>query len=161
MQALSAPQPLDTTHQLTAFDCGEPSLDEWLRRRALTNHLSGASRTFVVTDLDGVVRGYYALAAGALAHEMATSAVRRNMPDPVPVMVLARLAVDRRAQGGRVGAALLQDAVLRSQGVARNAGVRALLVHALHERARQFYEHYGFQVSPAHPMTLMLRLSPL
>ena len=161
MQALSAPQPLDTTHQLTAFDCGEPSLDEWLRRRALTNHLSGASRTFVVTDLDGVVRGYYALAAGALAHEMATSAVRRNMPDPVPVMVLARLAVDRRAQGGRVGAALLQDAVLRSQGVARNVGVRALLVHALHERARQFYEHYGFQASPVHPMTLMLRLSPL
>ena len=160
MQALSAPQPLDTTHQLTAFDCGEPSLDEWLLRRALTNHLSGASRTFVVTDLDGVVRGYYALAAGALAHEMATSAVRRNMPDPVPVMVLARLAVDRRAQGGRVGAALLQDAVLRSQGVARNAGVRALLVHALHERARQFYEHYGFQASPVHPMTLMLRLSP-
>ena len=161
MQALSAPQPLDTTHQLTAFDCGEPSLDEWLRRRALTNHLSGASRTFVVTDLDGVVRGYYALAAGALAHEMATSAVRRNMPDPVPVMVLARLAVDRRAQGGRVGAALLQDAVLRSQGVARNVGVRALLVHALHERARQFYEHYGFQASPVHPMTLMLRLNPL
>lgn len=160
MQALSAPQPLDTTHQLTAFDCGEPSLDEWLRRRALTNHLSGASRTFVVTDLDGVVRGYYALAAGALSHEMATSAVRRNMPDPVPVMVLARLAVDRRVQGGRVGAALLQDAVLRSQGVARNAGVRALLVHALHERARQFYAHYGFQSSPVHPMTLMLRLSP-
>lgn len=160
MQALSAPQPLDTTHQLTGFDCGEPSLDEWLRRRALTNHLSGASRTFVVTNLDGVVRGYYALAAGALAHEMATSAVRRNMPDPVPVMVLARLAVDRRAQGGRVGAALLQDAVLRSQGVARNAGVRALLVHALHERARQFYEHYGFQASPVHPMTLMLRLNP-
>lgn len=160
MQALSAPQPLDTAHQLTAFDCGEPSLDEWLRRRALTNHLSGASRTFVVTDADGVVRGYYALAAGALAHEMATSAVRRNMPDPVPVMVLARLAVDRRVQGGRVGAALLQDAVLRSQGVARNAGVRALLVHALHERARQFYAHYGFQSSPVHPMTLMLRLSP-
>ena len=159
MQALSAPQPLDTTHQLTAFDCGEPSLDDWLRRRALTNHLSGASRTFVVTDPDGVVRGYYALAAGALAHEMATSAVRRNMPDPVPVMVLARLAVDRRVQGGRVGAALLQDAVLRSQGVARNAGVRALLVHALHERARQFYAHYGFQSSPVHPMTLMLRLS--
>lgn len=161
MQALSAPQPLDAAHGLTAFDCGEPSLDEWLRRRALANHLSGASRTFVVIDLDGVVRGYYALAAGALAHEMATSAVRRNMPDPVPVMVLARLAVDRRAQGGRVGAALLQDAVLRSQGVARNAGVRALLVHALHERARQFYEHYGFQASPVHPMTLMLRLSPL
>jgi GNAT superfamily N-acetyltransferase len=160
MQALSAPQPLGTHHRLTAFDCGEPSLDDWLRRRALTNHLSGASRTFVVADLDDVVRGYYALAAGALAHEAATSAVRRNMPDPVPVMVLARLAVDRGLQGRHVGAALLQDAVLRSQGVARNAGVRALLVHALHERARQFYAHYGFQASPAHPMTLMLRLSP-
>ncbi len=161
MQELSAPQPLGTHHRLTEFDCGEPSLDDWLRRRALTNHLSGASRTFVVADLDDVVLGYYALAAGALAHEVATSAVRRNMPDPLPVMVLARLAVDRRAQGGRVGSALLQDAVLRSQGVARNAGVRALLVHALHERARQFYAHYGFQASPIHPMTLMLRLSPL
>ena len=103
--------------------------------------------------------GYYALAAGAVAHETATSAVRRNMPDPVPVMVLARLAVDQRAQGRQLGGALLQDAVRRSLAVAENAGVRALLVHALHERARQFYEHYGFQPSPHHPMTLMLRLN--
>lgn len=90
---------------------------------------------------------------------MDTSAVRRNMPDPVPVIVLARLAVDHRAQGLQLGASLLQDAVNRAVVVARNAGVRALLVHALHDRAKAFYEHYGFQSSPLHPMTLMLRFA--
>ena len=141
------------------FECGEAVLDDWLKRRALSNQSSGASRTFVVTDEGGHVRGYYAMAAGAVSHQLATSGVRRNMPDPVPVMVLARLAVDRRAQGLHLGAALLQDAVSRAVAVSRNAGVRALLVHALHEKARQFYEHYGFQPSSTHPMTLMLRLS--
>lgn len=156
---LSAPVPLAASHRMDDFACGEASLDDWLKRRALGNQLSGASRTFVVTQADGQVLGYYALAAGAVAHETATSAVRRNMPDPVPVMVLARLAMDQRAQGRQLGGALLQDAVRRSLAVAQNAGVRALLVHALHERARQFYEHYGFQQSPHHPMTLMLRLN--
>ena len=80
------------------------------------------------------------------------------MPDPIPVIVLARLAVDRRAQGDKLGVALLRDAVQRVVAVSENAGVRALLVHALNDRAKQFYEHYGFQASPAHPMTLMLRL---
>ncbi len=134
-------------------------LDEWLKRRALANQSSGASRTFVVANQDGRVCGYYALAAGAVAHQLATSSVRRNMPDPVPVMVLARLAVDRSTQGQHLGASLLQDAVNRVVAVSQNAGVRALLVHALHERAKQFYEHYGFQPSPTHAMTLMLRLS--
>ena len=156
---LSAPQPLAATHVLDEFACGEASLDEWLKRRARTNQLSGASRTFVVTDMDGRVYGYYAIAAGAVAHQAATSNVRRNMPDPVPVMVLGRLAVDHRAQGSKLGAALLQDAVNRAVAVSQNAGVRALLVHALHDRAKQFYEHYGFQESPQHPMTLMLRLN--
>lgn len=140
------------------FDCGEPSLDEWLRKRALGNQASGASRTFVVLDGTRRVIGFYALAAGAVSHETATSSIRRNMPDPVPVLVLGRLAVDRQAQGMRLGAALLQDAVKRSMSVAANAGVRALLVHALNEEAKAFYEHYGFQSSTLHPMTLMLRL---
>lgn len=157
---LSAPQALVAAHRLDGFSCGEASLDEWLTRRALANQLSGASRTFVVTDQDGRVFGYYAMAAGAVSHQMATSGVRRNMPDPVPVMVLARLAVDHRAQGIKLGASLLQDAVHRAFIVSQN-GVRALLVHALHERAKQFYEHYGFQESPQHPMTLMLRLNTL
>jgi GNAT superfamily N-acetyltransferase len=156
---LSAPQPLRAEHQLSDFECGEPALDEWLKRRALSNQLSGASRTFVVVDDEQRVRGFYALAAGAVAHQMATSSVRRNMPDPVPVMVLGRLAVDRRAQGIQLGAALLQDAVNRAITVSQNTGVRALLVHALHEQAKAFYEHYGFQESPTHPMTLMLRLN--
>lgn len=157
--ALSAPRPLAATHLLDEFACGEASLDEWLKRRALTNQLSGASRTFVVADQDGRVHAYYAMAAGAVSHPMATSGVRRNMPDPVPVMVLARLAVDHRTQGVKLGAALLQDAVSRAVIVSQIAGVRALLVHALHDRAKQFYEHYGFQESPQHPLTLMLRLN--
>lgn len=155
---LSAPQPLADDHLLNEFECGETTLDDWLKRRALANHLSGGSRTFVVTDAGGRVYGYYALAAGAVSHRSATSSVRRNMPDPVPVMVLARLAVDRRAQGITLGAALLQDAVSRTVAVSQNAGIRALLVHALHDRAKQFYAHYGFQASPLDPMTLMLRL---
>jgi len=155
---LTPPEPLSSGHRLDAFDCGEPSLDEWLRRRALSNQASGASRTFVVADASGSVMGYYALAAGAVAHETATSAVRRNMPDPVPVLVLGRLAVDRHAQGLHLGAALLQDAVKRAMAVAADAGVRALLVHALGERAKLFYQRYGFQASTVHPMTLMFRL---
>jgi GNAT superfamily N-acetyltransferase len=147
------------SHRLDDFECGEAVLDDWLKRRALSNQSSGASRSFVVPDEGGHVRGYYAMAAGAVSHQLATSSARRNMPDPVPVMVLARLAVDRRAQGLHLGAALLQDAVSRAVAVSQNAGVRAILVHALHEKAKQFYEHYGFQPSPTHPMTLMLRLS--
>jgi GNAT superfamily N-acetyltransferase len=156
---LCAPLALAATHHLDDFSCGQPSLDEWLKRRALSNQMSGASRTFVVTDQLGHVKGYYAMAAGAVSHQAATSGVRRNMPDPVPVMVLARLAVDQRAQGFKLGAALLQDAVHRAVAISHNAGVRALLVHALDDRAKLFYEHYGFQVSPQHPMTLMLRLN--
>ena len=157
---LNAPQPLTAAHNVATFECGEPALDEWLKRRAMANQISGASRTFVVTGTDGLVYGYYAMAAGAVSHQQATSAVRRNMPDPVPVMVLGRLAVDRRAQGIKLGASLLQDAVNRAVAVSQNAGVRALLVHALHDRAKAFYEHYGFQPSPLHPMTLLLRLHP-
>lgn len=156
---ISAPQPLTSDHRLDKFNCGEPVLDEWLKRRAMSNQLSGASRTFVVLDQDSLVCGYYAMAAGAVAHQMATSSVRRNMPDPVPVMVLARLAVDLRAQGIKLGASLLQDAVNRAVMVAENAGVRALLVHALNDKAKEFYEHYGFQSSSLNTMTLMLRLN--
>ena len=156
---LSAPQPLSSQHRLDEFECGESVLDEWLKRRAKINQLSGASRTFVVSDADQRVYGYYAMAAGAVSHQLATSSVRRNMPDPVPVMVLARLGVDTHAQGIKLGGALLQDAVNRAIAVSNNAGVRAILVHAIHDRAKQFYERYGFEVSPAHPMTLMLRLT--
>ena len=155
---LHAPQPLTADHQLNTFNCGETSLDEWLKRRALLNQSNGASRTFVVVDESQLVMGYYALAAGAVHHQDATRSIRQNMPDPIPVMVLARLAVDIRTQSMQLGAGLLRDAVDRSLAVAKNTGVRALLVHALHERAKQFYLYFGFQASPVHPLTLMLRL---
>lgn len=156
---LGAPEVLGAHHLLSEFGCGELSLDEWLKRRAMANQISGASRTFVVADSNARVWGYYAMAAGAVAHHQATGGVRRNMPDPIPVMVLARLAVDRRVQGIQLGAAMLQDAVNRAVAVSHNAGVRALLVHALNEHAKRFYEHYGFQASPQNPMMLMIRLN--
>ena len=155
---LHAPQPLTADHQLNTFNCGETSLDEWLKRRALLNQSNGASRTFVVVYENQLAMGYYALAAGAVHHQDATRSIRQNMPDPIPVMVLARLAVDIRTQGMQLGAGLLRDAVDRSLAVAKNTGVRALLVHALHERAKEFYLYFGFQASPVHPLTLMLRL---
>lgn len=156
---LTPPQPLAAEHTTAGFASGEAELDGWLQRRALANLMSGASRTFVVLDGLGQVRGYYALAAGAVSHRLATGAVRRNMPEPVPALVLGRLAVDAQAQGQGLGAALLQDALHRALAVAQHAGVRALLVHALHERARNFYLRYGFAPSPIDPMTLMLRLN--
>lgn len=155
---LAAPRPLTSAHRFDDFCCGEPTLDEWLKRRAMANHVSGASRTFVVADQNGHVYGYYALAAGAVSHQMVAGGVRRNMPDPIPVMIVARLAVDHRAQGIKLGGALLRDTVNRTLNVSQNTGVRALLVHALHDRARPFYEHYGFQSSPVDPLILMLRL---
>lgn len=156
---LVAPQPLTSDRHCINFSCGEPVLDEWLKRRAMANQVSGASRTFVVADKGQRVYGYYAMAAGAVSHQLATGSVRRNMmPNPIPVMVLARLAVDHRAQGIKLGGSLLQDAVNRAVNVAQNTGVRALLVHALHERAKLFYENYGFQASAADPLVLMLRL---
>lgn len=156
---LLPPQPLSSDYHCADFSCGEPVLDEWLKRRALANQVSGASRTFVVGNKEHRVYGYYAMAAGAVSHQLATGGVRRNMPDPLPVLVLARLAVDTPAQGIKLGGSLLQDAVNRAVSVAQNTGVRALLVHALHERAKLFYEYYGFQASPVDPLILMLRLS--
>jgi GNAT superfamily N-acetyltransferase len=156
--SLLPPAPLAATHRLEAFDCGEPLLNDWLQRRAWANQHTGASRTFVVSDPELRVCGYYALAAGAVAQSEASGAVRRNMPDPIPVLILARLAVDLRCQGKQLGPALLQDALHRTLNVANEVGVRALLVHALNDRAKAFYQHYGFQPSPLHPLILMLRL---
>lgn len=156
--SLLAPQPLTPKHRLDIFSCGVPSLDDWLHRRALANQISGASRTFVVTDAQDLVYGYYALAAGAVAHSDASGTMRRNMPDPIPVLVLGRLAVARPAQGIGLGADMLCDAVMRATAVAENAGVRALVVHALDQSAKNFYLYHGFQVSPAAPLLLMLRL---
>lgn len=154
----TSPATLTIEHDFNSFSCGQTMLDEWLKKRALPNQSTGASRTFVVANELKQVMGYYALASGAVTHQEATRAIRQNMPDPIPVMVLGRLAVDLRAQGQKLGSAMLQDALQRCAMVSQNAGVRALLVHALNETARQFYEHYGFKALAAHPRTLMMRV---
>jgi GNAT superfamily N-acetyltransferase len=158
--ALSAPDPLNESHVLDQFECGEPALDDWLRRRALANQASGASRTFV-TCRGACVVGYYALAAGGITSSEAPGRVRRNMPDPIPVMVLGRLAVDRREQGKGLGALLLRDAVARTRRLAGEMGMAGILVHAISVEAKRFYQHWGFVESPLNPMTLVARLKDL
>ena len=155
---LSAPQPLGDHHQLADFDSGEPSLDDWLRRRAAKNQAHGSSRTYVVCEGDIVV-GYYCLAAGALGHAEATSGMKRNRPDPIPVLVLGRLAIHKDHQQRGIGTALVNDAIRRAMQAAEIAGVTALLVHALSEQARRFYLSRGFMESPVKPMTLCLMLA--
>ncbi len=155
---ISEPGKLSDKHDLTEFDSGEPVLDDWLRRRAARNEQSGASRTYVVCAGKKVV-GYYSLSVGAVAHEDAPGRVKRNMPDPVPVMVLGRLAVDRSFQGQGLGTGLLRDAVLRTLQAAEIAGIRAMLVHAISDRAKRFYEGCGFIPSPVHPLTVMVTLA--
>lgn len=158
MGRLNAPQPLGDGHELAEFDCGEASLNLWLSQRARSNERDGASRTFVVTDGPKRVVGYYCLSTGAVACVDAPGPVRRNMPDPIPVMVLGRMAVDLKYRSRGMGKGLLKDAVLRTLQVASEVGVRALLVHAISDAARKFYLHWGFQASPTHSMTLMLPL---
>jgi GNAT superfamily N-acetyltransferase len=155
---ISAPEKLSPEHDLSQFQCGEPMLDHRLKRRALQNEESGASRTYAVCIENRVV-GYYALAVGAVTHEDAPGRVRRNMPDPVPVMVLGRLAVDQTVHGQDIGRGLLRDAVLRTLQAAEIAGIRAILVHAISERAKRFYIKSGFIQSPVDPMTLMITLA--
>jgi len=152
---IGPPEKLSSVHNVSGFDSGEPALDDWLRRRAVQNEASGASRTYVVCVGRKLV-GYYTLAAGAVAHAEAPGRLRRNMPDPVPVMVLGRLAVDRTIHGQGVGTGLLRDAVLRTVQAAEIVGIRAILVHAISEAARRFYEKYGFVASPLDPLTVMI-----
>jgi GNAT superfamily N-acetyltransferase len=151
----SQPRPIREDDDASTFDSGERSLDEYLRTRALSNHVQGASRCFVTCRADRIV-GYYALASASIEHREVAGKVRRNMPDPVPVILLSRLAVDRKEQGSGLGKSLLRDAIARSVAAAEIVGVRALLVHALHDEARTFYLHFDFEPSPTDPLHLLL-----
>ncbi len=144
-------------HRLDAFASGTASLDDWLKRRARANQISGASRTYVVAEAGRVV-GYYCLASGALAMNDAPAGLKRNMPDPIPMAILGRLAVDQTWQGRGLGVALLRDAVERTQAAAAILGIRGLLVHALSDDAKAFYERHGFTVSPSRPLTLVMSM---
>lgn len=158
-RGLEPPRPVRADDELSGFDCGEADLDEWLQKKAVRNEAEGASRTDVVCEATSKqVVGYYCLATGAVRRSSAPGGVRRNMPEPIPVMVLGRLAVARSFHGQGLGSGLLRDAVLRTLQAADIAGIRARLVHALSDRARMFYEERGFPQSPVDPDTLMLRL---
>jgi len=157
---ISTPEPFNRDHDTNQFDCGNETLNEWLTKQALKNQKSGASRTFVVCS-DNRVIGYYAIASGSIERLIAPKAISRNMPDPIPVTVLGRLAIDLQFQGQHLGAALLKDAILRTLSVSRSIGIRAMLVHAISDDAKRFYLSYGFKESPINALTLMLSLQQI
>nr|WP_157349383.1 GNAT family N-acetyltransferase [Raoultella sp. 10-1] len=145
---------------MAEFVSGEVVLDEWLKQSGLKNQALGAARTFVVCKTGTVqVAGFYSLATGSVNHTEATGSLRRNMPDPIPVIILARLAVDISFSGKGLGADLLHDAVLRCYRVAENIGVRAIIVHVLAEKAKGFYTNHGFKASQTQERTLFLKLA--
>jgi GNAT superfamily N-acetyltransferase len=157
---LSRPDPLSDTHELNDFSSGVASLDDWLKRRARANQINGASRTFIVAD-DNKVVGYYALASGGIVVTSSVGRFRRNMPDPIPVAVLGRLAVDRSRQGKGLGRALFRDCALRVAHAADTIGIRGIVVHAISEEAKAFYVALGFDPSLVEPMTLMITLGDI
>lgn len=156
----AAPVPLEAHHLTEGFACGAESLDHWLKRRALKNQVQGASRTYVVCENNQVV-AYYALASGAVLAIEATGRFRRNMPDPIPMVVLGRLAVDSSLHGKGFGRALVRDAGMRVLQAADVIGIRGMTVQALSDEAKVFYEHVGFEPSPIDPRLLMITLTDL
>ena len=149
------PCPIEPSDNTTDFDSGEVSLDRYLADRALTNHLADLGRCYVCVDADtDEIVGYYTLSAVAVEHADLPGKVRRNTPDPVPAVLMGRLAIDTTAQGSGLGRFLVRDAILSTLAAADRIGVRILLVHALHERAATFYEKLGFKRSPTDPLHL-------
>jgi GNAT superfamily N-acetyltransferase len=155
--ALAAPEPLADAHDLAEFSSGVASLDDWLKRRARGNQAGGATRTFVVAEGRRVI-AYYAIASGGISGESALGRFRRNIPDPIPVALLGRLAIDRPWQGRGLGRALFRDCAARIVNAADTLGIRGIVVHAISEDAKGFYLALGFEPSPLDPMTLMVAL---
>lgn len=156
--SLSAPVPLADHHQFADFSSGTASLDDWLKKRARPNQAGGASRTYVACEGNRVI-GYYAIASGGVKMIEAPGRFRRNMPDPIPVAVLGRLAVDQAYHGQGIGRAMVRDAGLRILHAAEIMGIRGILVHAISEDARAFYMAVGFEPSPIEQLTLMATLA--
>ena len=157
--AYRGPEPLGKQHRLDDFDCGEPALDEWLKRHARAAQASDSARVFVTTLDDAeTVAGYYALAAAQVSPDDARARALKGQPRAraVPAILLARLAVDRGHQGSGLGRSLLQDVLLRCVDAAEAIGARILLVHAKHEAAKAWYMQYSFEESPTDPLHLMM-----
>jgi GNAT superfamily N-acetyltransferase len=155
---LARPEPLGADHQLEGFDCGKPALDDWLLRHARQAQGSGSAKTFVVAD-DARVAGYFSLTVGQVDTLDAPERIRKGMGQyPVPVVILARLAVSRQDQGRGMGFGLLQDAIRRTMLIAEQAGIRAMLTHPIDEEAAKFYTRFGFIASPLREQQLLLLL---
>jgi predicted N-acetyltransferase YhbS len=159
----SRPEPLDKRHVRHEFACGEPALDEWLKRHAAASQASDTARVFVSTDEHDTIVGYYALAGGSIEPEDATVRLAKGQPGhrPIPVVILARLAVDQRHQGAGLGSSLLRDAMEQSMAAADRLGLRAMVVHAMTESARDWYKGYGFEESPTDSLHLILLMKDL
>lgn len=158
--ALTVPALLAEIHELDEFNSGEAALDEWLKRRARANLSSGASRVFVICE-ETRVTGYYALSSSCIAPAIVPGRFRRNMPDPIPVVLLGRLAIDKAWQGKGIGRALFRDAAMRVSQAAEAIGVRGIVVHAISDDARKFYLAIGFTECPHEPMTLVVTLQDI
>jgi predicted N-acetyltransferase YhbS len=155
----TAPEPLQKSHELSFFDCGNSILNDWLREKARENEQKGVSRTCVICCENQVV-GYYCLASGSAMRSTAPGSLRRNSPEPIPLMVLGRLAVDIKHQGKGLGMGLVKDALIRTLRASEIVGIRGILVHAIDEKAKYFYQNQcGFKVSPVNPLTLMVSLT--
>lgn len=155
MGLIDPPAPLEASHNLARFSCGQPSLDDWLQKKALANQKSGATKTYVVIQNRQVI-GFYSLALASINRAEAPGRMKHNVPESLPMMLLARLAVKTDCQGQGIGPGMLKDAIQRTVLVSQQAGVMGLLAHALDEKAKQFYTQYGFRESPMHPLTLIL-----
>ncbi len=161
-QSFSAVRKHDASLDVDAFDCGKEPLDRFLKRYALVNQKAGSAQTYVVCRGEQRVVGYYSLAVGAVEHADAPGRVSKGLArHPIPVMLLARLAIDRSEQGKGLGKALLKDALLRTAQAADIAGIRALLVHAKDDEARAWYEGFDFEPSPTDPYHLFLLMKDL
>jgi GNAT superfamily N-acetyltransferase len=153
-----APQALNAKHQLGDFDCGKPALNDWLIRHAMQAQSSGSARTCVVVEGARVV-GYFSLAVGQADAMEVPDRIRKGMGRyPIPVVILARLAVSLQDQGQGIGVGMLQEAIRRTIGIADQAGVRALLTHPIDEEASRFYRRFGFESSPIREQQLLLLL---
>jgi len=159
--AFSGVEKLRADHVLDAFDCGDDSLNRFIKRHALPSQLANSAQTYVVRRSGSVV-GFYSLTAGSVTHESSTERMRKGLArHPIPVVLLARFAVDSSAQGQGLGSALLKDALLRVSRAADIIGARALLVHAKDDEARAFYSRYDFDPSPTDPYQLCLVMKDL
>lgn len=156
-----APELLTEEHECSGFGCGKPPLNQYIKKYALVNQQNDISRTYVATR-DGRVVGYYTLTFGSISHDEATPKIKAQLPQyPIPIMLLARLAVDQREAGKGLGKGLLKDALLRTIQAADIGGLRAVLTHAKDEESKQFYQKFGFEESPIQPLTLMLSIKDI